>query len=177
MRIARFIDNLSLTQPSLARIFWTFYIRSRSVNQFLATNGEVSRNRFLRVLAIGCLNIVFTLPQGIVYTVNMAIMLHLNTAQDNTSIWYDGWTFIHSNWDPKSLSLERFWAKQSQLVRVDINFGIWTSIILAFAIFALFGVSKAARESYWRIICSIARVAGVDLAGRMKERRGTLSQK
>ncbi|KZV62046.1 hypothetical protein PENSPDRAFT_759012 [Peniophora sp. CONT] len=152
------------------RIFWTFYMQSRSINRFLATNGEVSRSRFLRVLAIGSLDILLTLPQGIVYTVNTIVNLLLN-AKDGFPIWYTGWTFTHQNWDPTSMSLETFWEK---FLNVQTNYGVWTSILLAFAIFALFGLTKAAISSYWRVACTVARVFNCDLASRMKQRPALL---
>ncbi|VDB88613.1 unnamed protein product [Peniophora sp. CBMAI 1063] len=151
------------------RILWTFWKQNRSVNRFLASNGEVSRSRFLRVLAIGSLDIVITLPQGIVNTVNTVLVL-LQDQKEHLSIWYPGWKFVHTNWDPKPITLEYLWSTEIGSVRTSVNYDVWTSLLFAFAIFALFGLTKAARESYWRVTCRGAKLFGYDLASRASER-------
>ncbi|VDB88615.1 unnamed protein product [Peniophora sp. CBMAI 1063] len=151
------------------RIFWTFYKHNKSVNRFLNTNGHVSRSRFFRVLAIGSLDIFITLPQGILVTVDMCISVALGPRKEGSgSRWYGGWEGVHSRWEPYSVSLQELWA--SRFSTYTVNYSAWTSIVLAFALFALFGLTKAARASYWRIVCAIARVTGYDLAQRVTER-------
>lgn len=141
------------------------------MNRFLNSNGEISHSRYLRVLAIGSLDILVTLPQGVIACV---VLVHYATHgyYSGTFVWYTGWDILHRNWSPRSMSLEHFSKDTFQLVTV--NYGAWTSIVLGFAIFALFGLTKAARSSYWRLTCAIMQPFGCDLASRVRERPALL---
>ena len=44
---------------------WAFYRYNREVNRYLHSNDSVSRSGYLRLLAIGCIDIIFSLPSGI----------------------------------------------------------------------------------------------------------------
>ena len=68
--------------------------------------------------------------------------------------FYGGWTAVHTDWEPLSVSYEEFLEYGTSAV-AQTYFSLWTSPILSFVIFGLFGVTKEARASYWRGFCWI----------------------
>ncbi|KAI0317106.1 GPCR fungal pheromone mating factor [Amylostereum chailletii] len=81
------------------RIVWKFYCQRRDLDAFFRNNGSLDRTRYFRVLAVGCLDILFTLP-------TRALLLFLQVAQ-GVSLgqypFYPGWHFTHHSWAPVSL--------------------------------------------------------------------------
>ena len=110
----------------------------------------------MRILTIGCIDVLITLPVGILFVITEAVEIHESHAELGTSIWYPGWTFTHTNWGPEPIS----WADLTgqltwQLVTVFLYW--WSSVILALAIFALLGFTSETRRSYGKIISAIGR--------------------
>ena len=54
---------------SAARVAWVFYRQSRDVNKFFKENGTVSRKNYFRILALASVDVLITLPVGVVSTV------------------------------------------------------------------------------------------------------------
>ncbi|KZV71047.1 STE3-domain-containing protein [Peniophora sp. CONT] len=138
--------SITIYYPRVARIF---YLHSRDINQFLRSNGSVSRTIYLRILALASLDILLTLPIG---TVNVVLDVIAYKAQ-NSLIFYPGWARVHSNWEPQSISYAEVQAFGVSAL-VGEYFTLWASPVLSFTIFALFGMTAEARASYWRIICT-----------------------
>ncbi|VDC04707.1 unnamed protein product [Peniophora sp. CBMAI 1063] len=133
--------------PRVARIF---YRQSRDVNHFLHSNDSVSRTNYFRILVLASIDILLTLPIGIA-TITLFLV-----GQKNTGFlrFYNGFTFDHTAWGPHRVSF-------AEIVHLgafnvgQLYFIHWTSPILAFAIFGLFGITPEARASYWRLICVV----------------------
>ena len=140
---------------SSARVAWKFYRHSRDINRFLQSNNSVSRNNYMRILALASIDVLITLP------VNMAnIVLNVTeTLSQGSMPFYFGWTYDHTDWAPVGYSYAEAVALGASEV-VSLYFSQWTSPILAFVIFGLFGVTSEARASYWRIIYAIGRWFG-----------------
>ena len=131
---------------SSARAAWVFYHQSRDVNEFFKENGAVSRKNYFRILALASIDILITLPVGVVSTV-----LHfLQVAEDNKVVpLYSGWSVVHADWTPVSMK----WAGIHASARSrQLYFSFWTSLTLPFFIFALFGATSEARAAYKRAI-------------------------
>jgi hypothetical protein len=150
---------LYLILMSLARIIYVFYRHNRDTNKFLQSNGSINRRHYLRILALACIDILLTLPLGII---TITIFLLNNTRSlipGFTFRFYYGWEFVHSNWSPVALPYSAqlgagFWTS------VKFYLGFWTSPILAIAIFSLFGLTSEACATYWRGFCSVAKLFG-----------------
>ncbi|KAI0311224.1 pheromone A receptor-domain-containing protein [Amylostereum chailletii] len=131
------------------RIIWTFYRQRRDVDAFLHGNGSIDHTRYFRILAVGCLDTVFTLPTGILLIVP-GVAHDVNAGHGGYS-FYPGWYFAdHSDhpWAPQSISpaawRSDFW------VRFGMIFGEWVNLVLSILIFVLFGLTGEARAFYRR---------------------------
>ncbi|KAI0031602.1 GPCR fungal pheromone mating factor, partial [Vararia minispora EC-137] len=129
------------------RIVLVFYRRNKELNRFLRSNGSVSLDRFFRVIAIACLDIILSLPFGLV---DLIISILKYTEGIGPIPFYPGWSIVHKNW---SLVLAfRYVNVQAAGTWELINFYFpqWSSTVLGFVIFALFGATEEARATYWR---------------------------
>ncbi|KZV60800.1 fungal pheromone STE3G-protein-coupled receptor, partial [Peniophora sp. CONT] len=133
------------------KVAYTYYRQRRDIHSFLHSSPSVSRTNYLRILILASIDILLTLPISIVN-------LTLGIVETYSSIGhiplYPGWTFLHADWEPPSLSYNELQASgTAQLARS--YFTEWTSPILAFTIFALFGLTSEARASYMRLMYSV----------------------
>ncbi|VDB92186.1 unnamed protein product [Peniophora sp. CBMAI 1063] len=139
--------SITVYYPHVARVF---YRHNREINQFLQSNNPVSRTNYFRILALACIDILLTLPMGIV----TIVLLVKNDLSFGRFPFYYGWTPDHTDWQPVNYS----YADITSGGPFDVayfHFTNWTSPVLAFAIFGLFGVTLEARASYWRVICTV----------------------
>ncbi|KZV68487.1 hypothetical protein PENSPDRAFT_582281 [Peniophora sp. CONT] len=134
--------------PKVIRIF---YQQSRDVRGFLGSNASVSRTNYLRIIILASIDLLLTLPFGIV-----SITLEFNSlrVQEGFVPFYLGWTSVHSHWKPLSTPYTRL-ADLGTAYLAQIYFTQWTAPVLAFVIFGLFGLTSEARASYWHIIYTV----------------------
>ncbi|KZV59956.1 STE3-domain-containing protein [Peniophora sp. CONT] len=149
-------QSWSVVPPLISIIFYypkvarTYYRQRRDIDNFLHSNRSVSHTNYVRILVLASLDILLTLPIGIVnITLNTVGALSLNQLP-----FYPGWTPLHANWEPVGLSYAVLQASGTARL-AQFYFAQWTSPVLAFVIFGLFGVTPEARASYWRIICTV----------------------
>ncbi|KZV72480.1 fungal pheromone STE3G-protein-coupled receptor [Peniophora sp. CONT] len=146
------IASWSVTIPILSVIIyyrevaWVFYHKSREVNRFLRSRDSgVSRAIYMRILALASIDILVTLPLGIVTIVLQVLKLK----KKHSSVpFYSGWDVVHSDWQPVGVSYAEALSR--------MYFTYWTSPLLAFIIFVLFGLATDARATYRRIIRAIS---------------------
>ncbi|VDC06408.1 unnamed protein product [Peniophora sp. CBMAI 1063] len=133
------------------RVIWILYCQRRDANEFLQSDNSVSRTNYFRIFALASIDIFLTLPMGIVN-----IVLSISGSISNTGSFplYGGWTAIHTDWDPVGIMAG------AQLGGAQGYFSRWTSPVLAFAIFGLFGATREARASYWRAIHTVCGWVG-----------------
>lgn len=143
----------------VARVVRIFYRQNRELNRFLRSNGSVSRANYLRILALARIDILLTLPIGIV---NIALSVSSNIAQGSFS-FYPGWNEVHGDWTPIVFTYAELKAFGPSTL-AEFYFAYWTSPVLAFAIFGLFGLAAEARSSYWYTIVAVARWLGLKLS-------------
>ncbi|KZV63974.1 STE3-domain-containing protein [Peniophora sp. CONT] len=144
--------SIAVYYPRVVRILFR---QSRDINHFLQSNDSVTRTNYFRILALASIDILLTLPIGIA-----TIVLNITQALSLGPFpFYHGWTFNHEEWQPKSFLYTELVAIGTSTV-AQFYFIEWTSLVLAFAIFGLFGVTSEARASYWRIIYTVGRWFG-----------------
>ncbi|KAI0034303.1 hypothetical protein K488DRAFT_69261 [Vararia minispora EC-137] len=95
---------------------------------------------YFRLLAIGCLDIVLTLPIA-------CIGLFLDTRSSNNFVFYPGWDVVHSNFAPFSVP-EEVWRTADFWPIFTIYFTPWYNVVLSLAIVAIFGTSAEAWDVY-----------------------------
>ena len=108
----------------------------------------MSPTNYYRIFALASIDIALTLPIGIA---NIALFSAHVVTQLGRLPFYRGWTAVHADWEPVSVSYEELMEEGTSTV-AQVYFSYWSSPILAFVIFGLFGVTKEARASYWRAI-------------------------
>ena len=135
----------------LAAVARTFHRQRKEVNDFLQSNDSVSRTNYFRILALASIDILLTLPFGIA---TIALTVSSELSPPSGLPFYRGWTYDHTEWEPVGISYAEAVAFGKSNM-AEFYFTHWTSPILAFAIFGLFGVTAEARASYWRVICTI----------------------
>ncbi|VDB95840.1 unnamed protein product [Peniophora sp. CBMAI 1063] len=134
--------------PKVAKMY---YHQRKDINSFLRSNPSVSCTYYIRVLIMASIDILLTLPFTIVN-----ITLAITQTLDNLASFpvYPGWTVLHTDWEPSSVSYTEQQSYGTAYL-ASTYFSQWSSLILAFVIFGLFGLTSEARASYWRIICTI----------------------
>ncbi len=65
----------------------TSYRLKRETDEFIDAPASLSRSFYYRILALGCLDILFTLPIGLT---NTAIYIHATLKSDNPIPFYRG---------------------------------------------------------------------------------------
>ncbi|KZV64049.1 STE3-domain-containing protein [Peniophora sp. CONT] len=146
------------------KVVLTFYRHNRTINHF--SNDSVSRINYFRILALASIDILLTLPMGIVFLV----LFILPSASDGPLPFYKGWREVHSDWTPISVSYDELESGGTFAVAQGY-FVYWTSPVLAFTIFGLLGLTSEARASYWRIFCTAAGWVGWKPAERRQDNR------
>ncbi|KZV64284.1 STE3-domain-containing protein [Peniophora sp. CONT] len=139
------------------RIVWAFYSQNREINRFLHSNNSVSRMNYLRVLALSSIDIIFTLP---VNATAVTLQLLWVTRDLGRLPFYLGWVLTHSDWKPDHTSYDELRANPGDLAPRYVLY--WSSPVLAFITFGLFGLTAEARASYYRGFCAVARRLGCD---------------
>ncbi|KZV64272.1 fungal pheromone STE3G-protein-coupled receptor [Peniophora sp. CONT] len=128
------------------RIIWVFYFHNRDFNRFLRSNNSVSRSSYLRILALSSIDILFTLPINTINNTLQLLWVAQHLSQDLP--FYQGWNFVHTDWEPLGRSYSYLRAIRGELAHN--YFLYWSSTVLAFITFGLFGLTVEARTSYHR---------------------------
>lgn len=134
--------------PALAKVIWVFYRHSRETNLFLRSNSTVSRNKYIRILILASIDLVLTLPFGIIYNV-LAWKRTLEQREQGSLAFYQGWDVVHAfigSPVPYRLAELDTWSLG------ELYYSQWTSPVLALAIIALFGGAEETR-------CAVAAAA------------------
>jgi hypothetical protein len=121
----------------------------------------MNRNRFLRLLALGCLDTLLTLPIGIInILVKSNTILVDSPAADGTLPFYISWEETHSDWGLIAFSYARIVAA-GRFNIFTYYFSAWTTCIVGIVIFALFGLTPDARATYWQGITFVCQYLGL----------------
>ncbi|KAJ6505353.1 pheromone A receptor-domain-containing protein [Mycena sanguinolenta] len=148
---------LPLIPPLIAILYCPLIIRTfyiQSTNEFLQSNGSISRTSYRRVMALGCFNIVITLPISII---NLASFFATVPSPSHLPP-YIGWDDNHASFAPFGISYAD--VTDTPWHSFTAYFAHGQSILLAVTIFALFGMTPKARSAYWSRIRLIGRLLG-----------------
>ncbi|KZV72024.1 STE3-domain-containing protein [Peniophora sp. CONT] len=142
-----------LTIPPLAsailyypRVARKLYLQGRESNHFLRSNDPISRTMYTRVLAIASIELILSLSLNITnLALNIVAVISTSPVE-----FYSGWDYVHTDWAPIAFA----WQDMTPYDRATTYYSYWTSIMLGFVIFGLFGITAGARASYRRAICT-----------------------
>ncbi|KAI0029398.1 GPCR fungal pheromone mating factor, partial [Vararia minispora EC-137] len=139
------------------KVIYVFYHHSRATNEFFRNNTSVARLGYFRLLALASVDIVLTLPYGVISTVQNLIE---NTSAGASIPFFREWKITHSNWAPVTRSYAEIRAEGSWALS-DYYLSSWTSVALSLVIFALFGMTPDARATYRRGFYAICKPFGL----------------
>jgi hypothetical protein len=142
-----------------AKIIYVFYRHARETNEFLRSNGSVNRRNYFRTLALACIDILLTLPLGVILTTISVLDTIRDLPPGYAFEFYYGWALVHSDWAPAAFSYSTPGAA-GRFDVVEFYLENWSSPILAIAIFSFFGLTSEARSTYWRGFCTVGRLFG-----------------
>ncbi|KAJ7343777.1 GPCR fungal pheromone mating factor [Mycena albidolilacea] len=154
------ISILPLIPPLISIFFYcpmilrTVYIQSQNSNDFLQSNGSMSRTSYMRILALGCLDIVITLPISIINLVSFFVTL----SGPSSLPAYIGWKANHADFAPFGVDYADITDTPWDSFTTYFDYGQYA--VLAVAIFALFGMTSSARSAYWSRISVVSRLVG-----------------
>jgi hypothetical protein len=114
-------------------------------------SGPTSRSYQYRLLSIALLDMFFTLPFGLYNVINIGLTTRLLTTNNR---FYPGWEPIHSDWAPVGVMDNNERDKAGQFVNR------WSTVALAYAIFAIYGFTHERRLIYWKAISFIGKPFG-----------------
>ena len=134
------------------------YRRRRDVREFLNSNTVINHSQFFRAFAVGLVDIIFTLPSGIIFLVSN-ILYALEFSPTHKIPFYPGWYRTHHPWAPvfvpKSSWDSLFWQS------FQIYYQLFQYPLFSLIIFLLFGLTPTARGQYRRWFWATARLIGV----------------
>lgn len=136
-----------------AFILWAIYRHRKESTEFIGSNRLVSTSDFYRLFALGCFDIVLTLPLGIINVVSSFLQGGPSAIPIQ---FYPGWTFIHTNWSPDFIP-KKVWITYGFWDQFSVHWGEWINPLLALIFFALFGISKDTRTFYRHILQKVFR--------------------
>ncbi|KZV70306.1 hypothetical protein PENSPDRAFT_685563 [Peniophora sp. CONT] len=137
------------------RVVRVFYHQSRSIRRFQNGNTYPFRTTYFRILAIASIDLLLTLPIGIA-TLALAIATFRNLERSLNIPFYQGWSVVHRHFQvPVSTSYAEL-REHGTYNLAEAYFTYWTTPVLAFSIFGLFGLTAEARASYGRVCSALS---------------------
>lgn len=121
-------------------------------NHLDSSDTELQASQFFRMFALGCFDAFITLPISIMSLVNNIVVT------GPLFQFYQGWTFVHSDWEPL-LAPTSAWSTSKWGV-VSVYWDEWLSPFFALVFFALFGLTPEARNGYRRFFRFLRRPFG-----------------
>lgn len=122
---------------------------------------ELNQSQFFRMFALGCFDSFITLPITITGLVGNIV------GTGPLFSFYQGWTFMHSNWEPE-LFPKSMWSSIKWNV-FSLDWDKWVNPFWALVFFSLFGLTTDARKGYRRVYRLLIRHFSVRPAESMKE--------
>lgn len=116
-------------------------------------DAELKQNEFLRMFALGCFDAFITLPISITLVVTNIV------SEGPAFNFYQGWTFIHSDWEPVFVP-KSIWSASKWSV-VLVNWDGWVNPFYVLVFFALFGLTPEARKRYCNLFHFLGKPFGV----------------
>ncbi|VDB86467.1 unnamed protein product [Peniophora sp. CBMAI 1063] len=114
----------------------------RSMNRLFGRQMAISQSLYLRLLAFGFILIL------------VSAAAFANVAPLPTE-FYPGWSVVHSDWTPLSVSTAE-WQAGGSLTIFGVVWNGWIFVWLSTATFGLFGLTHDARATYMRVLRAVA---------------------
>jgi pheromone a factor receptor len=129
----------------------TFYKRETQFKQFMSSNRNLNRGRYLRLMALSGIEILGTIPIGtyvIVYN-----------AKQGVGPWIN-WENVHSDYS-RVIQVPAFAWKEDPGLYNGLEMFRWLIVACAFIFFGFFGFADEARQHYRLVYTSLASRIGI----------------
>ena len=133
-----------------------FFKRRRRFSELMASNADITFNRYFRLMGLASLEFLFTLPLTI-YNITENYKL--------APYKWRGMANLHSRFGRVDQYSAVIWRADPQLVSV-INFRLWMPVACAFVFFLFFGLAEEARKHYKMAMTSVAKKIGISTMER-----------
>ncbi|PCH42926.1 putative fungal pheromoneG-protein-coupled receptor [Wolfiporia cocos MD-104 SS10] len=130
---------------------FAFYKRRKQFGELMASNKNLTFNRYLRLMGLASIEMLCTVPLGI-WSVTL-------NAREPIYTWY-GLANLHYDFSRVDQYPTIIWYNVP-LARQAIVFDIWNIISCALVFFVFFGCAEEARRHYSLAISSVARKVGI----------------
>ncbi|KAK1225163.1 a-factor receptor [Marasmius sp. AFHP31] len=117
----------------------SFYIRRLQFAQFMNSNTSMNMSRYLRLMILSVVDILFTIPLG-------AYVVYIGTHGVDLQPWIS-WDETHFNW-LRVVQVPAFIWRNDASFQISIELNRWLSVFCAFLFFALFGFASEAKKNY-----------------------------
>jgi len=144
---------------------YLFYTRERRFRQIMSATPGLTRNRYIRLMAVSVVEILGTIPFGTVYIVK--------TAKLGVDHWR-GWTWTHEHYSVVYQVPASIWKSDPNSV-FGLEMYRWSLVLCAFLFFALFGFADEARRHYRLVYESIASHIGYSTSALRRSSHATSS--
>ncbi|KAI0316931.1 pheromone A receptor-domain-containing protein [Amylostereum chailletii] len=136
------------------KIILRFWNGSAHFNETFRSHPSFTHNQYIRVLAVGFVDIAITLPVGI-------FLIIVDLKQAPLMAFYPGWSITHIFFGVISLPAEGWKANGGSLAA--LTFSQWNTVLLSLTIFALFGTTEEAISMYQGAFHRMAGLVGIRL--------------
>ncbi|KAI0316932.1 pheromone A receptor-domain-containing protein [Amylostereum chailletii] len=127
--------------PTITRVFCGQLTETDSFND---SYRAMARRQYVRVLAVGFTDILFTLPVGIFLIVDTV------KGASERMVFYQGWNIVHSDWSPRFHSALEWESEPWTAWR--LRFDQHITIVFAVGFFIGFGLTEEALLGYQRVL-------------------------
>jgi pheromone a factor receptor len=129
---------------------YLFYTRERRFREIMSATPGLTRNRYIRLMAVSAADIMGTIPLASFYLVK--------DVQDGIVRW-KGWADTHEDYSAVYQIPASIWKNDPDGV-LALEMFRWSLVLCAFLFFALFGFADEARRHYRCVYTSIVNRIG-----------------
>ncbi|TFK87793.1 putative fungal pheromoneG-protein-coupled receptor [Polyporus arcularius HHB13444] len=134
-----------------------FFHRRRQFNELMASNNNLTFNRYFRLMGLAAIEVLFTIPLTI-----YNIIENLRVAPIYE---YRGLADLHYRFSRVNSMSAIAWRASPELIKV-MNFRVWAPIGCAILFFCFFGLAEEARKHYKLALSSVAKRVGITTMDR-----------
>lgn len=144
--------NSQLMSKQIVLSLRSFFKRNAQFNELLTKNSALTKNRYLRLMALATTELICTTPFA-----SYSIYLNL-TAQPLTP--YRGWADLHFNYSRVDQIPAVLWRTSHQTL-ISLELSRWLVVACAFVFFLYFGFADEARRNYVRVFTVLCTKIGI----------------
>ena len=143
------VGLFSATYASMTII--AFYKNRSQFNALLSGNGNITANRFIRLMCLASVEILFNIPIAL-YVIILQSRVPLNP--------YISWENVHYDFSHVQQIPSLIWRSTLQ-EQIAVEMPRWATVFCAFVFFSFFGFADEAKKNYRYAFQSVAKRVGL----------------